>query len=81
MEDSIPDAGYDEHTVLKMLKVHFKEDSTKASSDSVRLVSEVLRCFVSEAVHRASMEAQHDGTTIIDPEHISKILPQLLLDF
>merc|ERR1712196_382067 len=80
-EFGIGDADFDPHTLGKVLKKHFKGDTTKITPEALKLFAEYLRAFTGEALHRASMRAQQDGTTVVDPEHLSKVIPQLLLDF
>ncbi|KAJ1660783.1 hypothetical protein IWQ61_000318 [Dispira simplex] len=52
--------------------------------DALNLVTEYMRLFTIEAIHRAVYEGQKKGvvpTNTIDIEHLEKILPQLMLDF
>jgi centromere protein X len=42
---------------------------------------ELLRLFTLEAVHRSAEAAEAMGSTIVEPAHLERILPQLLLDF
>ncbi|KAI7744608.1 hypothetical protein M8C21_005713, partial [Ambrosia artemisiifolia] len=49
--------------------------------NAVRLSSELLRLFVTEAVQRAATIAEAEGGTKIEATHLERILPQLLLDF
>ncbi|CAL1273152.1 unnamed protein product [Larinioides sclopetarius] len=73
--------------VEKILKLKFKNANTKIQSDAVKLVTEVLKIFITEAAARAAIQAQSEciGENDIIPEvnnqHLEKILPQLLLDF
>lgn len=34
-----------------------------------------------EALHRASKDAEQGGATVVQPQNVERILPQLLLDF
>lgn len=37
--------------------------------------------FSAEAVQRSAVIAEAEGTTTIEPTHLERVLPQLLLDF
>ncbi|KAM0848733.1 hypothetical protein ACQ4PT_054190 [Festuca glaucescens] len=37
--------------------------------------------YLAEAVQRSAVIAEAEGTTIIKPTHLERVLPQLLLDF
>ncbi|EOY22304.1 Centromere protein X isoform 3 [Theobroma cacao] len=52
-----------------------------ANADSLKLSSELLRIFITEAVQRAATIAEAEGGTEIEATHVERILPQLLLDF
>eukprot|EP00050_Salpingoeca_kvevrii_P010406 m.8211 g.8211 ORF g.8211 m.8211 type:complete len:82 (-) comp2835_c0_seq2:78-323(-) len=58
-----------------------REDKLKVSQDALKLWAEYLRIFVIEATHRAECTARADMSSSVEPEHLEKILPQLLLDF
>jgi len=68
-------------TVEQLAKMAFKNEKTKFSQDSLDLTCEMLRIYTIEIFNRARMQAQSEGCETISPEHIEKILPQLLLDF
>ncbi|KAH3763557.1 hypothetical protein Pelo_4594 [Pelomyxa schiedti] len=61
------------------------------SSDGIKASTELIRLFVEEAISRAMVVAslsrddpdndENDEKVTITPEHLEKILPQLLLDF
>lgn len=51
------------------------------SVSATKLSAELLRLFTVEAVRRAAEYATSEGQSLVTPEHIEKILPQLLLDF
>lgn len=53
----------------------------KLGKDALKLKAELLRVFVDEAVSRSGQLARQEGFSEINPEHIEKVLPQLLLDF
>mmetsp|Transcript_149226 Transcript_149226/g.212117 ORF Transcript_149226/g.212117 Transcript_149226/m.212117 type:complete len:93 (+) Transcript_149226:47-325(+) len=67
-------------TVMKLFGQNWNA-KTKGNGDGMKLAAEYLRCFTIEAAYRAAQQAQNDGSGQVDPEHIEKILPQLLLDF
>ncbi|KAI9108736.1 hypothetical protein K1719_020041 [Acacia pycnantha] len=52
-----------------------------ANANGLKLSSELLRIFVTEAIHRAVAIAEREGTNQIEATHLESILPQLLLDF
>ncbi|XP_050223517.1 protein MHF2 homolog [Mercurialis annua] len=54
---------------------------TAANNHALKLSSELLRIFVSEAVQRAATIAEAEGVSKIEATHLERILPQLLLDF
>ncbi|XP_055933827.1 centromere protein X-like [Argiope bruennichi] len=73
--------------IEKILKLKFKNTNTRMQNDAVKLVTEVVRIFITECAARAAIQAQSEciGESDIIPEvnnqHLEKILPQLLLDF
>ncbi|KAJ5077667.1 centromere protein x [Anaeramoeba ignava] len=68
-------------TLSTILRKNFKNEKTKISKDTLECVAEFLRLFVGEAIDRASAKAQIENSENIEPEHLEKIIPQLLLDF
>ncbi|XP_039123317.1 protein MHF2 homolog [Dioscorea cayenensis subsp. rotundata] len=52
-----------------------------ANAGALKISCELLRLFVTEAVQRAAIIAEAEGTEKIEPTHLERILPQLLLDF
>ncbi|KAI9108836.1 hypothetical protein K1719_020141 [Acacia pycnantha] len=52
-----------------------------ANANALKLSSELLRIFVTEAIQRAAAIAEREGTNQIEATHLESILPQLLLDF
>ncbi|KHN34373.1 Centromere protein X [Glycine soja] len=52
-----------------------------ANANALKLTSELLRIFITEAVQRAATIAEAEGASQIEPTHLEIILPQLLLDF
>ncbi|MBA0656776.1 hypothetical protein Goklo_009108, partial [Gossypium klotzschianum] len=51
------------------------------NTNALKLSCELLRIFISEAIQRAGTIAEAEGSTMIEPTHLERILPQLLLDF
>eukprot|EP00039_Didymoeca_costata_P005609 m.82987 g.82987 ORF g.82987 m.82987 type:complete len:78 (-) comp12898_c0_seq1:864-1097(-) len=66
--------------ISKIINKHV-DGKTKIQQDAVKLTAEFLGCFVEEAAHRAAVEAKAEELLEVTPEHLEKILPQLLLDF
>ncbi|GAB2269743.1 FANCM-MHF complex subunit Mhf2 [Dionaea muscipula] len=58
-----------------------KNRLTSANANALKLSSELLRLFVTEAIQRAAIIAEAEGLTKIEATHLERILPQLLLDF
>ncbi|XP_040867119.1 protein MHF2 homolog, partial [Glycine max] len=58
-----------------------KNRSTSANANALKLTSELLRIFITEAVQRAAATAEVEGASQLEPTHLEIILPQLLLDF
>ncbi|PKA66087.1 hypothetical protein AXF42_Ash010497 [Apostasia shenzhenica] len=58
-----------------------KNRRTTANANALKVSCELLRIFVSEAVQRAAMIAEAEGSGKIEATHLERILPQLLLDF
>uniref|UniRef100_A0A0D9W6B1 Centromere protein X n=1 Tax=Leersia perrieri TaxID=77586 RepID=A0A0D9W6B1_9ORYZ len=55
--------------------------SATANASALKVSCELLRIFVTEAVQRSAFIAEAEGTTKIEPTHLERVLPQLLLDF
>ncbi|KAK3142273.1 hypothetical protein QOZ80_4BG0344460 [Eleusine coracana subsp. coracana] len=55
--------------------------STTANASALKVSCELLRIFVTEAIQRSAFIAKAEGSTVIEPTHLERILPQLLLDF
>ncbi|XP_042502060.1 protein MHF2 homolog [Macadamia integrifolia] len=58
-----------------------KNRPTTANANALKLSSELLRLFITEAVQRAATIAEAEGVCKIETNHLERILPQLLLDF
>ncbi|KAJ7956130.1 Centromere protein X [Quillaja saponaria] len=58
-----------------------KNRPTSANANALKLTSELLRLFITEAVQRAATIAEAEGVDKIQATHLERILPQLLLDF
>ena len=59
----------------------FQNSKTKYSPDSLQLTTEMIKVYVVEAAHRAAYQANSEGATVVQLEHLEKILPQFLMDF
>ncbi|XP_032822873.1 centromere protein X isoform X1 [Petromyzon marinus] len=68
-------------TVGKLLAMHFKDEKTKVNADALKLMTSLLRLFVTEAAMRAGRQAESEAVDVVDVAHLEKVLPQLLLDF
>eukprot|EP00320_Phaeocystis_rex_P021875 CAMPEP_0119074478 /NCGR_PEP_ID=MMETSP1178-20130426/72142_1 /TAXON_ID=33656 /ORGANISM="unid sp, Strain CCMP2000" /LENGTH=126 /DNA_ID=CAMNT_0007056639 /DNA_START=20 /DNA_END=400 /DNA_ORIENTATION=+ len=68
--------------VLKeVIACGWEEARTRISPDALQLTSALMHSFVHELRHRACAEAAACGAAEVMPEHLERILPQLLLDF
>ncbi|XP_058192236.1 protein MHF2 homolog [Rhododendron vialii] len=57
-----------------------KSRPTFADANALKLSSELLSVFVTEAVERAATIAEAEGASTIEATHLERVLPQLLLD-
>ncbi|XP_062225939.1 protein MHF2 homolog isoform X1 [Phragmites australis] len=55
--------------------------STTANASALKVSCEFLRIFVTEAIQRSAFIAEAEESTVIEPTHLERVLPQLLLDF
>lgn len=62
---------------------HFMRDSgiKKTTASVVRLEKEAMEYFVKEALARMAALAKQEGSTVVEISHLSRVLPELLLDF
>ena len=74
-------ASFGNNTVEQMLKMVFKDEKSKYTPDTLKMTTEMMRLYVVEAASRASSQAKCEGSTVVELEHLEKILPQLLLGF
>ncbi|CAA6664123.1 unnamed protein product [Spirodela intermedia] len=58
-----------------------KSRQTTANPNALKVSCELVRIFVTEAIERAAVIAEAEGSTKIEPTHLERVLPQLLLDF
>ncbi|UJR10648.1 hypothetical protein I4U23_014843 [Adineta vaga] len=58
-----------------------QEKSSRLSSDMVKLFTELIFVFITQAFTRTIQQASSEGTIQVDIQHLEKILMQLLLDF
>ena len=69
------------NSVLKEVGACGWEARTKISPDALQRTSALMHSFVHELRHRATAEAAASDAAEVTPEHLERILPQLLLDF
>lgn len=68
--------------VKSLLSCHFVDkDKTKLHADSIKMSAELMKVFINEAIMRSIEQCQAEKATTVLPEHLEKILPQLLMDF
>ncbi|KGN63516.1 protein MHF2 homolog isoform X2 [Cucumis sativus] len=58
-----------------------KSRPMSANANALKLSSKLVQIFISEAVQRAATIAEAEGISRIEPTHLERVLPQLLLDF
>ena len=71
----------DESVLKAMLSLSFTDTKTKLQPDAMHLASCLVAAFVREAAARAANVAHDLADDEVRPEHLERILPQLLLDF
>ena len=75
----------DPRLVEVLMRLQWEEDdgaeTPKISADAKKLLAEYLRFWVTEALERASMQAQINDDEKVEPTHIENMLAGLLLDF
>ncbi|XP_078467161.1 centromere protein X-like isoform X1 [Lampetra planeri] len=74
-------AHFKRETVGKLLALYFKDEKTKVNADALKLMTSLIRLFVTEAAMRAGRQAESEAVDVVDVAHLEKVLPQLLLDF
>jgi len=79
--DKSTDAKFSTQTIEQLSKLVFRNEKTRFSTESLALTTEMLRIYTLEIVHRSLHQAKSEGCSTVQPEHIEKVLPQLLLDF
>ncbi|PWZ39427.1 Centromere protein X [Zea mays] len=52
-----------------------------ANATALKVSCELLRIFVTEAIQRSAFIAEAEDGAVIEPTHLERVLPQLLLDF
>lgn len=67
--------------ITKLLKHFLPEDKSRLSADMVKLFTELVFVFVTQAFTRTIRQASLEGTIQVDVQHLEKVLMQLLLDF
>ncbi|KAJ3675490.1 hypothetical protein LUZ60_004532 [Juncus effusus] len=58
-----------------------KARTTTANASALKVSCELIRIFITEAIQRAALIAEAEGSSTIEPTHLERVLPQLLLDF
>jgi len=76
-----PPTTFQSQTIDQLCKMFFRNEKTKLSNESIVLITEMMRIYTLEIFHRASYQAEAEGSQAVNSEHIEKILTQLLLDF
>lgn len=75
------------HPALTRQLLKKGEKPPRITNEALMAAGELLRLFVAEARHRASIEAEcetegaGDDTVVIQPHHITKVAAELLMDF
>ncbi|XP_054278751.1 centromere protein X-like [Macrosteles quadrilineatus] len=77
---SSTDRSFKVETTKAILKHFFRGDKTKLMEEAGQLVAEVASLAVVEATLRAGKQAKTEGSTVIQAEHVEKVLPQLITD-
>uniref|UniRef100_A0A914W9N3 Centromere protein X n=1 Tax=Plectus sambesii TaxID=2011161 RepID=A0A914W9N3_9BILA len=76
---------FKEATIRQLLELNKEkraiDKTVKFSFDGAKLLAHLARHFVDEAVCRAVAQAESEGQTEVDVDHLRKVLPQLMLDF
>ena len=67
--------------VLKQILASGFNEEHRIAPEALSLTSSLIRAFAAEAAHRAAREAESCGSDEVTPEHLERVLPQLLLDF
>ncbi|KAJ9080344.1 hypothetical protein DSO57_1026050 [Entomophthora muscae] len=84
--------NFSKETLNEIYRKVRRSDTSKINKEGLRLWSELLKLMTTEAIHRAYQEANVTTKTsnqsekllprtVIDGEHMEKIVAQLLLDF
>ncbi|XP_003730423.2 centromere protein X [Strongylocentrotus purpuratus] len=75
------DITFKQGTIQRLLQKNFKEEKTKINKDALVLIVELSRIFVNEGACRSAQQAKSEQAMVVEPRHLEKVLPQLLLDF
>nr|XP_054763000.1 centromere protein X-like [Lytechinus pictus] len=68
-------------TIQRLIQKNCKEEKTKINKDALVLIVELARIFVTEGACRSAQQAKSESAMVVEPRHLEKVLPQLLLDF
>eukprot|EP00040_Diaphanoeca_grandis_P010038 m.51406 g.51406 ORF g.51406 m.51406 type:complete len:87 (-) comp21440_c0_seq1:77-337(-) len=80
LKDASSQQTFKPETVQKMFELNW-ESKTKIAPQASKLAAEFMRAFVIAAHRATSIACAEEHTVEIEPEHLEKALPQLLLDF
>ncbi|XP_069689073.1 centromere protein X-like [Periplaneta americana] len=80
-KDNLKTRSFKIEALREILKLHFIDSKTRIMDDTLLLVAEVVRTMTAEAILRACRQAKVEEQSVIQVEHVEKILPQLMLDF
>ena len=79
--DTEEDVAFNGKTIETLLKIHFKNDKTKISTEAITIMTELLKIHSLELFSRSAEMAKKEGSDIVKLEHVEKVMPQFLLDF
>lgn len=81
---------FNQQLVHKICENEWKYDSTDMKSEALSVTTEIVRLFVVELLHRATLAAKaaaaldpsvDPSNIVVEPEHVERILVQMMLDF
>ena len=80
-KDSEKNVAFNDKTIEDLIKMNFKNEKTKISTEAVRVMSELLKVHALEGLKRSAEQAKKEGSDVVKLEHFEKVMPQFLLDF
>lgn len=63
------------------MKLAWTDEKTSIRKQTLETVTELVRIFILEAIHRAKDVAEASDDDTIDVKHLERIIIQLFLDF